>query len=227
MKNKLKLSKKKAALLLGILIALLVIIGVGIFVYRNQNSTVQPDPQEEVQSLTLQVGKLMDLPVDEEPVIATVSDATKLVDQPFFAKALNGDKVLAYTKNKKAILYRPSTNKIIEVTFYNPAPEGGAATASAQQASVVRIAVYNGTQTAGLAKKQADFIEANIDNVEVVTTANSKENYESTVIVDLNGNHRDVADKLAEELRGGVRTFPSAEEKPANADILVILGSSE
>lgn len=56
--------------------------------------------------------------IDETPTIATVSDITKLQGQPFFAKAQNGDKVYVYSNAKKAILYRPSENKIIEETTY-------------------------------------------------------------------------------------------------------------
>jgi hypothetical protein len=47
--------------------------------------------------------------------MATVLEQDKLKDQPFFARAQNGDKVIIYTQNKKAILYRPSENRIIEV----------------------------------------------------------------------------------------------------------------
>ncbi len=79
----------------------------------NQASTA------EAQTLVDAVGKLIELPANENPTIATVSDLTKLQDQPFFAKAQNGDKVLIYSNAKKAILYRPSINKIIEVAPVN------------------------------------------------------------------------------------------------------------
>jgi hypothetical protein len=57
----------------------------------------------------------MELPVGETPTVATISDKEKLKDQPFFKMAENGDILFAYTTAMQAILYRPSTNKIINV----------------------------------------------------------------------------------------------------------------
>lgn len=73
----------------------------------------------ETKTLITEVGKLIELPTSEQPTIATVSDVTKLTQQPFFDHAQNGDKLLIYTQAKKAILYRPSINKIIEVAPLN------------------------------------------------------------------------------------------------------------
>lgn len=58
----------------------------------------------------------MILPEGETPTIATVSDADKVKSQTFFQRAENGDKVIVYQQAKKAILYRPSIHKIVEVT---------------------------------------------------------------------------------------------------------------
>ena len=69
----------------------------------------------EVKAITDKLGQLIELPSDEEPSVATVLDKEKLMDQAFFAKSENGDKVVIYTKASKAILYRESINKIIEV----------------------------------------------------------------------------------------------------------------
>ena len=64
--------------------------------------------------LVRDVSKLIILP-EESPTIATVTDPKALVGQPFFEKAETGDRVLVFTDAKKAILYRPSIKKIVEV----------------------------------------------------------------------------------------------------------------
>jgi hypothetical protein len=71
---------------------------------------------EETKLLTSRIEKFMELPGGEEPTLATVTDRAKLKGQEFFAHAQDGDKVLIYAEAKKAILFRPSTGKIIEVT---------------------------------------------------------------------------------------------------------------
>lgn len=87
--------------------------------------TLKKDPQanakKEADEVTAQVGKLMNLPKDEKATIATIADKSKIdiKQQPFFTNAANGDKVLLYVKAKKAILFRVSTNKIIEVGTLN------------------------------------------------------------------------------------------------------------
>lgn len=99
----------------------------GYFAYKyneaNKDVTRLANPQEaakeEVTRLTNAVGQLIDIPKGETPTLATVSDASKLKSQAFFTKAENGDKVLIFTKAKRAILYRPSTDKIIEVAPVN------------------------------------------------------------------------------------------------------------
>ncbi len=61
------------------------------------------------------VGKLMLLPDGETPTLAKVSDLSALASQPFFKNAAVGDVVLMYGKSRKAVLYDPAANKIIEV----------------------------------------------------------------------------------------------------------------
>lgn len=91
------------------------------YYFYSQNKKAQSlvsNPQEisklEIADIVSKISKFMSLPA-EEPSLATVLEADKLKDQPFFAKAENGDKVLIYAVAKKAILYRPSTNMVIDV----------------------------------------------------------------------------------------------------------------
>jgi hypothetical protein len=104
------------------LLLLLLVISIGMGVYFYQKATVDPQKsaQQELNDIVAAVGRLMILPADETPTLATVSDPEKLKDQPFFANAKRGDKVLVYPISRKAILYSPSLNKIIEVAPVNP-----------------------------------------------------------------------------------------------------------
>jgi len=72
--------------------------------------------QNPTQKLIEAVGQLINLPKDEAPMVATVTDPKQLQDQAFFKQAALGDKVLAYKKTKLVILYRPGDNKIINMS---------------------------------------------------------------------------------------------------------------
>jgi hypothetical protein len=102
-------------------IALLGIAGSAYFYAQYQDIKNNPGKvgQEEVQKLVNQVSKLIVLPTDELPTVATVTDPDQLKSQPFFAHAAKGDKVLIYTNAKKAVLFDPAQNKIIEVAPIN------------------------------------------------------------------------------------------------------------
>jgi hypothetical protein len=67
----------------------------------------------EVQQLVNTIDRYMQLP-SESPTLATVNDVSKLKGQEFFKNAQNGDKVLIFSQSGRALLYRPSTKKIIE-----------------------------------------------------------------------------------------------------------------
>lgn len=87
-------------------------------IYNNEFSQTQNE-NKEIGDIIAEVSKLIILPNDEKPTIATVSDPKVLKDQPFFSKAKVGDKVLIYTKAQKAILYDPVANKIVNIAPIN------------------------------------------------------------------------------------------------------------
>lgn len=77
---------------------------------------------KEAQDLLAKVAKLYLIPTGEEPTIATVSDPDALKNQGFFMGSQKGDKVLIFAKAGKAVLYRPSINKIIETKIIGITP---------------------------------------------------------------------------------------------------------
>ena len=103
--------------------AILVNVGFSIYSWYRAGALSKNNPQETAQEETSRlvsaISKLIILPEDETPTIATVTDLEKLKDQPFFARAKVGDKVLIYATARKAILYDPAANKIIEVAPIN------------------------------------------------------------------------------------------------------------
>lgn len=106
MKLPVSLTKKKV-----IISGLAIVAAMVALVFLLLNSVNETMPQK--------VGKLIELPSDEQPKIISVSNKEKLAGQLFFLNAENGDKVLIFPKSGKAILYRPSENKIIEVAVVN------------------------------------------------------------------------------------------------------------
>ena len=109
-------SVKNILMVLLSLAAVAVVIMYTLFFYRNYLADPNVAMQREINSLTLKIGRYMELPKGEQPTLATVTDRDKLKSQDFFANAKNGDKLLIYPHAQRAILYRPSTEKIIEVT---------------------------------------------------------------------------------------------------------------
>lgn len=121
-------SKKRPLILRPTTLLIIVLLGAGGFFavgYLRSNVTISQlqqvaakSPDAEANELINKLSKHMALP-NEKPTIATVEDTKKLSDQTFFKNAHEGDKVLMYTKAKKAILYRSSEDKVIEVAYLN------------------------------------------------------------------------------------------------------------
>jgi len=102
-------------------VVLLFITSIGATVYFYlQTVKLKNNPKitavEQQKEIIDKVSRLMMLPSDEEPTIAQVSDPNALKDQEFFSKSQKGDQILIYQKSKQAILYRPSTDKIVGVS---------------------------------------------------------------------------------------------------------------
>lgn len=85
--------------------------------------------QEAADQIIQDIRKLIDIPEDEKPTVATIIDIKMLQAQnPFYAKAQNGDHLILTPT--RAILYSSQTKKIIDVVPVLLEPvvgEGGSA----------------------------------------------------------------------------------------------------
>jgi len=95
----------------GALVVTLVLVAGGIGTYLFLPKQVD---LTNVNVVTGLVSKHIMLPNDETPALLTVTDTSKLTTD-FLKQASNGDKVLIYQKHKKAIIYRPSIDRIVDV----------------------------------------------------------------------------------------------------------------
>lgn len=104
---------------LPILVLLIVVMSSIAAYFYQKTSALKASPdaaaQKEAALIIARVGKLILLPEGETPAVANVNDPEKLKDQPFFAKAKAGDKVLLYQNARMAYLYDPVADRIIEV----------------------------------------------------------------------------------------------------------------
>lgn len=222
-----KPSARNSIVLVVVIIVLIIAAGVSYYFFNQYQQTKKllQNPtsaaQEQVNALVQKVGMIMDLPTGENPTVATISDITKLKSQPFFANAKNGFKVLLYQKAKKAILYDPFQNKIVEV---QPLAIGNNATAAKTQP--MKVDLYNGTTTVGLTNTTEQKLKSKFPDITVVSKTNaSKNTYTKTIVIDLTGGkQKDNTTQLAAFLGGTVDVLPEGETKPTDADILVILG---
>ncbi len=203
--------------------------------YKNEQAS---NPAREVQETTAAVSKFMELPQNEEPSLATVTEKEKLQDQEFFKQAENGDKVLIYIDAGKAILYRPSTGKIIDVTSINTNPTATTLTPENPKEVVEKpietpviekkltITLLNGSETTGITKAIEDKIVSSLENFTVVSRQSAeKTTYQETLIVDITGGNKEATESLQATIGGEIGALPKGEILP-DSDILVIVGTN-
>lgn len=109
------LAHMQKILIIALSILLVSALGVAAYFYIESRKDSTDDASREVEELVARVGRHIVLPEGETPTIATVSDPERLKDQPFFANAKEGDKALIYTGARKAYLYDPVEDKLLEV----------------------------------------------------------------------------------------------------------------
>jgi len=196
---------------------------------KTEIQVLKEDPnkiaKEETAKVVALVGKLVILPEGEEPVMATVTDKEKLKDQPVFAKAENGDKILIYSIAQKAYIYNPTKNVIVDVVPVNIG-DGSLTITGTDVNNPLKVVLVNGTKTVGLTNTLEQRIkDKKVLGISVTAKATAKTtDYQKTLVIDLTGKWGSQAIQLAQLVGGEVAT-QSAEDKPA-ADLMVIVGSN-
>jgi hypothetical protein len=221
--------KKKSIPIWFVLPILLLLAVVGYLFWQNQQLK-QGQTTADVGAVVEKVGKLIELPQGETPTVANVTDVQKLRNQPFFARAQNGDQVLIYSKAGKAILYRPFTNKVIEIApISSETSLSGQGTNPLPTRKIVdmknlTVAIYNGgvTGSAELTQKVESQLRDKYPTIKIISKEESvQKDYTNTQVVDVSGAKKEQAQELATFLGGVVAELPHEETKPI-ADILII-----
>lgn len=115
-----KKESRKVKKYIAVIMVVLILAGTG-FVFARENPKARAilgiapkNEQEAVSRYLAQLSHLMVLPVDDNPVLATVEDPEALIkQQAFFNGSQKGDVVLIFPKTSRAVLFSPKKNLII------------------------------------------------------------------------------------------------------------------
>lgn len=232
---------KNQKLIFAILIVFLLSGGAYYFYHQNQVKIELAKADEEKNKDTSKddiekIKKVIEIP-DETPTIMTISDIDKLKDNPFFAKATNDDRVYVFEKSSKALLYRPSNEKIIEfqtITLTKDASSTADTTKSNSQPKVagtattnVKISIQNGTTTAGLASKTESTLKTNFPKItfDILQKGNAvKKDYTKGIVVDMTKQNSEATSVIAKLLNANVApSLPEGEKVPEGTQIAIIV----
>jgi hypothetical protein len=173
--------------------------------------------RSDMQRAVIRVGRLMILPTGETPSFGTVTDATKLKKETFFAYSQTGDQVLIYQKAKLSILYRPSINKIVNV---------GPLIVGTQSSPYItsRIAILNGAGADDRLAAMAQAVTTAFPNAPITSKAAASRTYPTTIVIDLTALHEPLTEQMADILGVQPGKAPIGEPMPSGADVLIIIG---
>jgi hypothetical protein len=200
----------------------------GYFYYLYQQTNAKAN---EVESTIEDISRHIKLPEGEVPTLATVADKKKLSEQEFFKLAENGDKVLIYKQAQKAILYRPSIDRIIDIApVRSTEGEGTVRPTPAPTTITTRTSVMllNGTTTTGVTNSIEESLKKQFsESLNIVEKDNAqRDNYAETLVIVLNNEKREQGVEIARHLAGRITELPEGEIRP-DVDILVIIGQAQ
>ena len=173
--------------------------------------------QVDIANVKAAVSKLMILPSNEEPTLASVQDKSKLADEFLRSKTENGDKVLVYTDSHLVIVYRPSIQKIAAVGVANVDP-------AYPESKGTTIIVKDGSNNPAKTKQILDTIRSEYPDSKVTDGGKTnKQDFQDTIVIDNSNNKDYLVEALTVKLPGKRGIVPLSEPR-TDSDIEVIVG---
>ena len=181
--------------------------------YRTLKAASSKTADQVNEELVTEISKVYELPKDEKPVFALVSDeATFKKEYPVFTSAKKGDDLLLYEKAGQAILYRPSEKKVI----------GTASFAVKRSSNVAIIAAV--TEQSTTEKILQDKLA---DSIKVTSKSTPVGSYTTSQVIDVSGKQAAAAKAIADTIGATVvSSLPPSEKAPTGADIVVIVANA-
>lgn len=171
----------------------------------------------DLSSVKQQVGRLMLLPTDEEPTLATVIDKSQISDPFLKSKAKNGDDVLVYSKNQLVIIFRPSIKKIAAIGTLAVDP-------ALSEAKASTLTVLDGGNNPGKEQKIIADIKTTYPEIKITDGGiANRHDFPYTIVID-NTNQKDNLVDALDKVTGGRRGVIPISEQKAATDLMVIVG---
>jgi len=108
------------------IVGLVIIVALAVlswFLFDKYQQALRSNPQTETSALMQRIGQVIALP-PEQPTIATVLDRQKLSNKALADKAQNNDKLIIFPQAKRIILYRPDTQRVVDMLIVQDAAIG-------------------------------------------------------------------------------------------------------
>ena len=168
--------------------------------------TKEPLTNQEIVNI---INKSLSISGEANPAVLTVEDKSKAT-QPFLEQAQNGDKVVLYYNARKAVVFRPSEERIVHQGSYTP-PEA-------------KLFIRKGTTQDTRIDEVRSRLGA-ISDIEIVSQDSStKQDYQGLVLVSVTDRYDEKIAELERLFGIKVSRLPAGETFP-DADIMLIVGN--
>ncbi len=194
-----RFTRKKMAVIAVAVILSIITFAVGWQLFSKSN------PQET--RLVTRIRSMAEVPQDEIPTVQTITDKNKAT-QAFLQQSEDGDKLVLFVQSKIAVLYRPSTDRIVAL--------------GPIELSAPTVFLRNGTNQDDVAAL-VDKLAKAPEEYRLLSRDKSAKDYTQTLVVDLSGVRPRDAQQLAATVGGIVAKMPEGESRP-EGELLIIIG---